>query len=473
MGVCLLFDTLTVKLNSIFKNVTGKGKLSDANIQQALDDVKMALLEADVNYKVVRDFLKKVKERSLGEEVHQSLKPGQQFIKIVQQELTDLMGTTDSKVCLSPTPPTVIMLAGLQGSGKTTTVGKLARIYKKRGHRPLLVAADVYRPAAIQQLRILGEQLGIPVYSSESQDPVAICREAKQKAVSEGFDLVFMDTAGRLHIDDELMEELERIKEETAPQEILFVADSMTGQDAVNVSKSFNERLDITGVILTKLDGDARGGAALSIRYVTRKPIKFVGTGEKMDQLEVFHPDRMASRILGMGDLLTLIEKAESTFEEQEAEQLEQKLKKQKFTLDDFLDQLKKIRKMGSLESLIKMIPGMGRLPELNAAQPDEKELSRIEAMIFSMTPEERESHHIINGSRRKLIAKGSGTTVQDINRLLQQFTQMQGMLKMFAKGGTPALPGGLPGMGGGSPFGMMGGGRTRKKPKKKRKIRR
>lgn len=468
-----MFDSLTDKLNSIFRNVTGKGKLSAENIQQALKDVKMALLEADVNYKVVRDFLNKVAERSLGEEVHRSLNPGQQFIKVVQEELTALMGTSDSKVRLSSTPPTVMMIAGLQGSGKTTTVAKLARIYKRKGHRPLMVAADVYRPAAVHQLQILGEQIGVPVYSAEGQDPVAICREARRKAVSCGFDLLLLDTAGRLHIDEKLMEELERIKEETSPHEILFAADAMTGQDAVNVSSRFNERLDISGVILTKLDGDARGGAALSIRYVTGKPIKFVGTGEKMDQLEVFHPDRMASRILGMGDLLTLIEKAQQTYDGEQAEKLEEKLRKQKFTLSDFLDHLKKIRKMGSLEQIIKLIPGLGRMPDLNAAQPDEKELSRIEAIIFSMTPEERESYQMINGSRRKRIARGSGTTVQDINRLLQQFAQMQKMFKMFSGGATPGMPAGLPGMGKGFPLGMAGGGRIRKKPKKKRKIKR
>ncbi len=474
VGVCSVFDTLSEKFSLVFKNITGKGRLSDENIQEALKEVKMALLEADVHYKVVRDFLKKVQERSLGTEVHQSLNPGQQFIKIVEQELTFMMGgASEGKIRLSSTPPTIIMLAGLQGSGKTTTVGKLARIYKKKGHRPLLVAADVYRPAAIRQLQVLGEQLGVPVYSSESKDPVAICREARDKAVSEGFDLLLMDTAGRLHIDDEMMVELERIKEETAPHEILFVADSMTGQDAVNVSQRFNERLDITGVILTKLDGDARGGAALSIHYVTQKPIKFIGTGEKLDQLEVFHPERLASRILGMGDILTLIEKAEETFDEEQAERLEQKIRKQQFTFTDFLDQLKGIRKMGSLDSLIKLIPGMGKIKELSASQPDEKELSRIEAIIYSMTPEERESYQLINGSRRKRIARGSGSTVQDINRLLNQFAQMQKMLKMFSKGGVPAMPSGFPGMGGGNPLGMMGGGRARKKMKKKRRIRR
>ncbi|MDX1763849.1 MAG: signal recognition particle protein, partial [bacterium] len=324
-----MFDTLSEKLNSVIKNVTGKGRLSEENVKEALNQVKMALLEADVNYKVVRDFLKKIQERALGAEVHRGLNPGQQFIKIVQEELTALMGSEQSKIVLTSKPPTIMMMAGLQGSGKTTTVGKLARIYKKKGHRPLMVAADVYRPAAIRQLQILGEQIGIPVYASESKDPVQICREARQKAVAEGFDLVFMDTAGRLHIDTELMEELGQIKETVAPQEILFVADAMTGQDAVNIAQQFNERLDITGVILTKLDGDARGGAALSIRYVTGKPIKFVGVGEKLDDLEAFHPERVASRILGMGDVLTLIEKAESAFDEKEAAKLEQKIRKE------------------------------------------------------------------------------------------------------------------------------------------------
>ncbi len=468
-----MFDTLTEKFNTVIRNVTGKGKLSEENIQDALKSVKMALLEADVNYKVVRDFLNRVKERSLGEEVHRSLNPGQQFIKVVQQELTALMGSTDSKVQLASAPPTVIMVAGLQGSGKTTSVAKLARIYKKKGHRPLMVAADVYRPAAIDQLQVLGRELGIPVYSADGQDPVAICHTAKQKALSEGFDLLFLDTAGRLHIDDVLMQELERIKADVSPHEILFVADAMTGQDAVNIAQRFNERLEITGVILTKLDGDARGGAALSIRTVTEKPIKFVGVGEKMDQLEVFHPDRVASRILGMGDMLTLIEKAESTFDEQQAVRLEQKIRKQQFTLDDFRDQLKGIRKMGSLEQLIKLIPGMGRMQALDTMQPDERELARIDAIISSMTPAERSSYQLINGSRRKRIARGSGTTVQDINRLLQQFAQMQKMMKMLTKGGMPALPAGMPGSGMGMAHPLNMGGKLRKKPKKKRKIRR
>lgn len=468
-----MFDTLTEKLNSIFRKVTGKGALSAENIQEALNDVKMALLEADVNYKVVRDLLDNIRASSLNLEVHQSLNPGQQFIKVVQQELTALMGSTESAMKLSSKPPTVVMVAGLQGSGKTTTIGKLARMYKKKGHRPLMVAADVYRPAAILQLQVLGEQLGIPVYSSESRDPVAICKEARKKAESQGFDLLFLDTAGRLHIDETLMEELERIKQETAPHEILFVADAMTGQDAVNTSQRFNERLDITGVILTKLDGDARGGAALSINYVTKKPIKFVGTGEKLEQIEVFHPERMVSRILGMGDMLTLIEKAQESFDEEQAGKLEQKIRKQQFTLNDFLDQLKKVRKMGSLEQLVKLIPGFGRIKELNAAKPDEKELTRIEAIICSMTPDERGSYQIINGSRRKRIARGSGTTVQEINRLLQQFAQMQKMFQMFSKGGVPAMPAGYSGMAQGNPLDMMGGGRFRKKLKTKRKIKR
>jgi len=467
-----LFDTLSEKLNSVIRNVTGKGKLSSENIQEALREVKMALLEADVNYKVVQGFLQRVRDRSLGVEVHRSLKPGQQFIKIVQEELTALMGDRDSRIQLSSNPPTVIMMAGLQGAGKTTTVGKLARIYKKKGHRPLMVAADVYRPAAMDQLQILGDQLGIPVYRSDGKDPVEICREARDKAKYEGFDIVFLDTAGRLHIDEPLMEELERIKKEVSPQEILFVADAMTGQDAVRASRQFNQRLDITGVILTKLDGDARGGAALSIRYVTGKPIKFVGMGEKLDQLEVFHPDRVASRILGMGDLLTLIEKAEATFDEQQTRKLEQKIRKQNFTLNDFLEQLKGIRKMGSLEQLMKLIPGFGKIRELSNVRPDEKELTKIEAIICSMTAEERETCQIINGSRRKRISRGSGTTVTDVNRLLQQFTRMQKMMSMFAKGGMPSLSGGFPGVDMGNPF-RMGGARVRKKLRKKRKIRR
>ena len=464
-----MFDTLTQKLQGVFRHVTGRGRLSAENIDQALRDVKMALLEADVNYKVVRAFLTKVKERSLGSEVHRSLNPGQQFLKIVRQELTELMGSEQSRLARAAEPPTVVMMVGLQGSGKTTTAAKLALYWKKQGRRPLLAAADIHRPAAVEQLAILGRQLGVPVVQGVDEDAPSICRRARDKARGEGFDFLVVDTAGRLHLDEAMMAELEEISRVLAPHEILLVADAMTGQDAVRTAEAFDRRMDLTGVILTKLDGDARGGAALSIRYVTGKPIKFVGTGERPEQLEVFHPDRMASRILGMGDVLTLIEKAEAAYDEEQARKLEEKLRRQRFTLDDFLDQLKKIRKMGSLEQLVKLIPGMGGLPETAGARPDERELARIEAIICSMTPEERAACHIIDGSRRRRIARGSGTTVQEINRLLERFLQMQKMLGTLARGGLP-MTAAAGGRGVGLP---MPAGRVRKKPKKKRRIRR
>lgn len=428
-----MFDNLTSRLEGIFKKLRSRGVLNEANVQEALREVRLALLEADVNFKVVRDFVERVKERALGQEVLSSLTPGQQFIKIVREKLVDLMGSSESKILLASQAPTIIMLMGLQGSGKTTTCAKLARQYLQKGHKPLLVAADVYRPAAQDQLAILAQAIGGSCFQDEHEDPVRICLNAVREARSKGHDIVILDTAGRLHINEELMEELRQIKAKVHPHETLLVVDAMSGQDAVNVAKTFNESVEIDGVILTKLDGDARGGAALSIRYVTGKPIKLVGTGEKVDQLEPFFPDRMASRILGMGDILTLIEKAEKSFDEAKAKELEKKLREETFTLEDFREQLREIKKMGSLEQLMNMIPGMDKLKGM---KPDEKELVKIEAIINSMTKKEREDYTIIGGSRRQRIAKGSGTEVYDINRLLKQFAQTKKMMKMFSKGG-------------------------------------
>ena len=422
-----MFESLTERLQDTFKKLRERGKLSEADIDDALRDVRLALLEADVNYRVVRKFTEDVKARAIGQEVMRSLTPGQQVIKIVNEEMTDIMGSTASKITMASDEPTILVLAGLQGSGKTTAAGKLARRFGKEGKNPLLVAADPYRPAAVTQLEVLGENLDVPVFSAGS-DPVKICQAAVKRAIKNGNDPVIIDTAGRLHIDEQLMEEVAEIKRRVNPTEILFVADAMTGQDAVNVAKEFNDSLDIDGVILTKLDGDARGGAALSIKAVTGKPIKFVGVGEKLDALEEFHPDRMASRILGMGDVLTLIEKAEATIDEERARELEKKIVEQRgLTLDDFLDQLQQIKNMGSLDQLVDMIPGMS-----GNFQADEEQLKRSEAMIRSMTIQERHNPRIINGSRRMRIAKGSGTTVQDINRLLKQFSQMNKMVRQL-----------------------------------------
>lgn len=428
-----MFDNLSSRLETIFKKLRSRGVLNEANIQEALREVRLALLEADVNFKVVRDFIEKVKERAIGQEVLGSLTPGQQFIKIVKEKLTELMGSNESKILLSSHPPTILMLVGLQGSGKTTTCAKLARQYLQKGHRPLLVAADVYRPAAQEQLAILASNVGVSCFKDESKDPVAICLGATREAQSKGHDLIILDTAGRLHINEELMEELRQIKARLHPHETLLVVDAMSGQDAVNVAKTFNDTIGIDGVILTKLDGDARGGAALSIRYVTGKPIKMVGVGEKVDQLESFFPDRMASRLLGMGDILTLIEKAEKSFDETKAKELEKKLREESFTLEDFREQLREIKKMGSMEQILSMIPGMGKLKGM---KPDEKELVKVEAIINSMTKREREDYTIIDGSRRRRIAKGSGTEVYDVNKLLKQFAQTKKMMKMFTKGG-------------------------------------
>lgn len=442
-----MFDTLSDKLDLVFKKLRGQGVMTEENIKDALREVRLVLLEADVNFRVVKDFIEKVRERSVGSQVLQSLSPGQQVIRIVHEELVSLMGGgEDNSLDLAAKPPVSIMMVGLQGSGKTTTCGKLARFLKGQRRRPLLVPADVYRPAAIEQLKTLGRQLSIEVFDSRAdQDPVDICRDALKYAALSGFDTVIFDTAGRHQIDDYLMNELVRIKEEVSPREILFVADAMTGQEAVNVAGGFNDRLDITGVVLTKLDGDAKGGAALSIKAVTGKPVKFVGLGEKLDALEVFHADRLVSRILGMGDVLTLVEKAQSVFDEKEAAKLQQKLKKSQFDLEDFRSQLRQIKKMGSLESIMGMIPGMGKMmKQMQGAGPSEKELKRIEAIIDSMTPKERADHSIINGSRRLRISKGSGTTVQEVNQLLKRFTEAQKMMKQLQKLGPKGLMRGM-----------------------------
>ena len=440
-----MFENLSDKLDSAFRKLKGHGKLSEKNIEEGLKEVRMALLEADVHYRVAKKFIADVKERALGREVLASLTPGQQVIKIVNEELTELMGARHEDLNLSGPSPVALMLVGLQGSGKTTTAGKLAFYLRSKGRKPFLVPADVYRPAAIDQLKKLGSQLDIPVFaSSADMDPVLICREAKTAAHRQGCDTLLLDTAGRLHVDEELMGELTRINNEVKPSDILLVADAMTGQDAVNIAQSFDEKLDIGGVILSKMDGDARGGAALSIKSITGKPIKFIGVGEKLNELEPFHPDRLASSILGMGDVLTLIEKAQGAVDEKKAAELEKKLRKSQFTLEDFRDQMVQIRKMGSLSDIMKMIPGMGKLKQMKNLDVDETEFVRIEAIINSMTPRERQQHTIINGSRRRRIAKGSGTRVQDVNRLLKNYVQMLKMLKKINKGGMRGMPQGM-----------------------------
>jgi signal recognition particle subunit SRP54 len=427
-----MFEDLTIKLEGIFKKLRGRGKLSESNIKDALKEVRRALLEADVNYKVVKEFISQVEAKAIGQEVLRSITPGQQIIKIVHEELIDLLGKTGTEVSFSQKPPTVFMLVGLQGSGKTTACGKLARYYRKKGRFPLLVAADVYRPAAVDQLKILGKSLDLPVFWSNKK-PVKICEDSVNQAKKDGQDLVIIDTAGRLHIDQPLMQELLEIKKAVSPDEITLVADAMTGQDAVNIAKTFEEKIGLDGIFLTKMDGDARGGAALSIRAVTGKPIKFVGTGEKLDALEMFHPDRMASRILGMGDVVSLVEKAEETMSLEEAEKLEKKLRKEAFTLEDFYSQLQQIKKMGSLDSILGMIPGLGG-KVMKGLKIDDKAMVRVEAMINSMTKEERLKPHGIDGSRRRRIAKGSGASVQDVNKLLKQFFMMQKMIKNLGK---------------------------------------
>jgi signal recognition particle subunit SRP54 len=437
-----MFDNLSSKLEAVFKKLRGHGKLTEPNIQEALKEVKVALLEADVNFKVVKDFIQSVQERAVGQEVMESLTPAQQLIKVVKEEMTTLMGGQEQRVQLGGSPPVPIMLVGLHGCGKTTTAAKLARHFQGMKKRPYLIPADVYRPAAIEQLQKLGQELKVDFYRPEpSQVPLDICLKARDAALKGGYDLMLIDTAGRLHIDEALMLELREIKTQIKPREILFVADAMTGQDAVNVAKSFNERLGIDGIILTKMDGDARGGAALSIKTVTQRPIKFIGVGEKLDALEVFHPDRMVSRILGMGDVLTLIEKAEATFDEKKAKELEKKIRKDSFTLEDFRDQLQQIRKMGSLESILSMIPGLPKkMKGMAGPDFDEKQLVRVEAIINSMTFKERANFTIINGSRRLRIAHGSGTTVQEVNQLLKQYAQARKMMKQFSKMGGKGM---------------------------------
>ena len=436
-GCVFMFENLSEKLNSTFKKLTGRGRLSEANIQDSLKEVRLALLEADVNYKVVKNLIEDIRERSLGQEVLESLTPGQQIIKIVNQELTRLMGNDIQSLQLSGKTPYSLMLVGLQGSGKTTTAAKLANFLRKQGRHPYLVPADIYRPAAVDQLKKLGALIDVPVFPTDLvRKPVDICLEALSKAGRDGSDVLIIDTAGRLQIDETLMAELVGIKEKINPNEILLVADAMTGQEAVNVAKHFNLALDITGVILSKMEGDARGGAALSIKAVTDKPIKFIGVGEKIDALEPFYPDRMASQILGMGDMLSLIEKAQDKFDEKEAMRLEKKLRKSKFDLEDFQTQLKQVEKLGSLDQLLNMLPGMGQLKKLNNMKPDEKKLVRIDAIINSMTKEERRGYKIINGSRKRRIARGSGTTVQDVNRLIKDFTQTKKMMERFTKKG-------------------------------------
>ena len=430
-----MFSNLAEKLSNAFKKFRNKGKLTQADVKEGMREIKLALLEADVNFKVVREFINTVSERAVGAEVLESLVPAQQIVKIVNEELINLMGKTQAKLEISSKPPTIVMMVGLQGSGKTTHAGKLAGLYKKQSKNPLLVACDVYRPAAIKQLQIVGEKLSIPVYAEEkNKNPVSIAKNSIEYAKKHGHDMVFIDTAGRLHIDEVLMQELKDIKKVVEPTEILLVIDAMLGQDAVNVAESFNELLDITGVVLTKLDGDTRGGAALSVKYVTGKPIKFVGTGEKLDTIEPFYPDRMASRILGMGDVLSLIEKAEEAFDQKKAAELEKKMRDSTFTLTDYLEQLASLKKMGSLESIMAMVPGMNT-GAAKDAKIDEKMLVKTEAIILSMTPKERINPDIVSSSRKKRIAQGSGTTIEDINKLLKQFDQMKKMMKQFSQG--------------------------------------
>jgi len=446
-----MFDSLSEKLESVFKKLRGQGVMTEDNIKEALREVRLALLEADVNFKVVKDFVENVRSKAVGVQVLQSISPGQQVVKIVHDELIAIMGGhDDNSLNLAVKPPVALMLVGLQGAGKTTTCGKLALYLRGKKRRTLLVPADIYRPAAIDQLKIVGKQVNIDVFdSSADQKPVDICTAAMKFAELNGYDTVILDTAGRHQIDDFLMGELEEISTAVQPQEILFVADAMTGQEAVNVAGGFNDRLGISGVILTKMDGDAKGGAALSIKAVIGKPVKFVGMGEKLDALDVFHADRLVSRILGMGDVLTLVEKAQSVFDEKDAERLNQKLKKNQFDLEDFLAQLQQIKKMGSLESIMGMIPGMGKMmKQMQGSQPSEKEINRIEAIIRSMTPAERTNHSIINGSRRLRIAKGSGTTVQEINQLLKRFTEAQKVVKQLQKLGPKGLLKGMGGLG-------------------------
>lgn len=461
----MAFESLTEKLSAAFKKLRGKGRISEADVKEAMREIRLALLEADVSYKVVKDFTKSVTARCVGTDVLESLTPAQMIVKIVNEELTALMGGSTASLTINPKPPTVVMMVGLQGAGKTTNGAKLAGLLKKQnGRHPLLAACDIYRPAAITQLEVLGQQLDIPVFQMGQSDPVNIAKSAVEYAKKHGNDMVFLDTAGRLHIDEALMDELKNIKAAVNPDEILLVVDAMIGQDAVNAAAAFDEALDLTGVVLTKLDGDARGGAALSIKATTGKPIKFIGTGEKLDMIEPFHPDRMASRILGMGDMLSLIEKAQANYDEQKAKELEEKMRKNRFTLSDFLDQMEQIRGMGDLSSLAGMLPGVNT-SMLENADPDGKAMAHTEAIIRSMTPAEREDPSILNASRKRRIALGCGLQVADVNRLLKQFEGMQQLMKMMSTGNLPA------GMGGKLPKGMMGSmGRAMKKAQKKNK---
>ena len=448
----MAFEGLTEKLSAAFKKLRGKGRLTESDVKESMREIRLALLEADVSYKVVKDFIKKVTERAVGTDVLESLTPAQMIVKIVNEELTALMGSDNQKIKIASQPPTVVMMVGLQGAGKTTNGAKLAGLFKKQGKNPLLAACDVYRPAAIKQLQVVGGQLGIPVFEMGQNDPVDIAKAAVQHAVRHGNDMVFLDTAGRLHIDEALMDELKAIKAAVKPNEIMLVVDAMTGQDAVNAAQAFNDALDIDGVLLSKLDGDARGGAALSVKAVTGKPVKFIGVGEKLDQIEPFHPGRMASRILGMGDVLTLIEKAEAAFDQKKAEELEKKLRTNKFTLADFYDQLVQLKGMGNLQDLAGMMPGMNA-GALKNAQVDEAALARTEAIIQSMTPYERENPACLNHSRKRRVAAGSGVKVEEINRLLKQFEMMNQMMKQFSGPGAGKK---LKRMGG--KFGGLGG---------------
>ena len=442
----MAFEGLTEKISSAFKKLRGKGRLKESDVKEAMREIRMALLEADVSYKVVKDFTKSVTERCVGTDVLEALSPAQMIVKIVNEEIVKLMGTETKHITINPNGPTVVMLVGLQGAGKTTNGSKLAGLMKRQGKNPLLVACDIYRPAAIQQLKVCGEKLGIPVFEKGQIDPVQIAKEAVLYARQRGHDMVFLDTAGRLHVDEALMEELKNIKATVKPDEIMLVVDAMTGQDAVNAAQSFNEWLDIDSVMLSKLDGDARGGAALSVRAVTGKPIKFAGMGEKLEDIETFHPDRMASRILGMGDVLSLIEKAEKAFDAEKAAKLEENLKSNKFTLQDFYDQMVQLKSMGSMQDLLAQMPGGGALKNV---QVDEKAMSRTEAIILSMTPKERENPNIIGASRKKRIAAGAGVKVEDVNRLLKSFDQMKSMIKKFSGPGAGKKMKRMRGMGG------------------------
>ncbi len=453
------FEGLTSRLQNVFGKLRGKGKVSEDDVNEAMREVRLALLEADVNFKVVKDFIAKVKERAVGQEVMKSFTPGMVIIDIVNKELTELMGGTQSKLAKANKPPTVIMMAGLQGAGKTTSSGKLAKMLQKNNHKPLLVAGDIYRPAAIKQLQVLGEQIGVPVFSlGDKTSPVEIARQALQHAKDNGNDYVILDTAGRLHIDEALMDELKQIHAVAKPDEVLLVVDAMTGQDAVNVAQSFNEQLSLTGVVLTKLDGDTRGGAALSVKAVTGCPIKFAATGEKIEPLEPFHPDRMASRILGMGDMLSLIEKAQSGIDAEKAAEMERKMRTAEFTFEDFLEQMAQVRNLGPLDQIMEMLPGMNKVKGLKDMKVDEKQIGRVEAIVKSMTTEEKRKPELLNHSRRKRVAAGSGTSVAEVNRLIKQFDDMRKMMKQFSSMMGPKGPkgpkGGMKGL-----KGLMGKG--------------